>query len=389
MTGIYILLGFLLTASGYIAWTLNHSRQEGDPRLKAEIERRTEEIGELKNQLTTLKSEKDELAGKGKQLYDNYKNIESDLKIAIKERDTLAARITKFEAHQEQLEKNMEEKFEKAESMREAFEDEKRRIRHEDEEREQREREERDRMWAEHENNIVSLLTDLCKKPQLSFTSFDNTNLPEGFHGTLKPDFMIEFLGQYVIFDAKVSKSENMQIYIRDQVKKTAGKVKGKQEKIYPTIFLVIPTDAITELKKLSYYEEGFSFFIVSPEALAPILASLKKIESYEFAQGMDPQERENVVDLVAQFDFHISSRNAVDFLLMQHGLETLAKTEQIDPELARDAAIKKAKMRSLAFNSAEHKQLAANPELLREKMQEFVKPKAQISQEELDQLKK
>ena len=58
-------------------------------------------------------------------------------------------------------------------------------------------------MWNEHEHVVVSQLTDLCAKPQLKFTTYDNTNLPDDFDGSIKPDFLIDFLGQYIIFDAK------------------------------------------------------------------------------------------------------------------------------------------------------------------------------------------
>ena len=190
-----------------------------------------------------------------------------------------------------------------------------------------------------------------------------------------------------MIFDAKVSKATNLQTYISEQVKSTAKKVKGK-ENIYPRIFLVVPTHAVSEMKKTSYYEEGFTFFVVSPEALEPILASLKRIADYEFAEAMDPLERENIVDLIAQFDFHISTRNAADLFLMQHGIETIGKTQSINPDLAKEVAIKKAKMRVLSQKSSDQKQFIANPELISERLLELVSPKSQISKEDIDQMK-
>ena len=385
MTGVYILLGLVLITSAFAAWISFSTKTDGDPRLKAELDRRMEEIGELKKAMKQMQSEKDEMSGKGKQLYDNYKNLEADLKALTKERDGLEKQLAKHEAHEEQLEQKHDDKMARLESAEKALLDEKSRIRREDEERLEEEEAERDRMWAEHEISVVSMLTDLCKKPQYAFTSYDNTTLPEeeGFKGNFKPDFVISFLEQFVVFDAKVSKSENISKYIQDNVKSTAKKVKGK-DNIYPTVFFVIPSEAMSELKQTAFYEEGLTFYAVSPESLAPILAIFKKLETYEFAQEMDPQERENIIDLLAHLDFHISTRNAVDFHLMQHGLATISKANDLDPELTKEVAVKKAKIRHLNLTGSDHKQLTDNPELVKEKLLELTEPRPKISKSEL-----
>lgn len=381
LTGVILCLGLL----AFIAWNLLGSATRGaDPGLKAELDRRSEEVGELKNALKEITNEKMKKEGEAKQLWAMHQKLESDYKALTRERDSLTERMAKHEAERDVRERRTEEMTKQLENGRLALDEEKKRVRREDEERQQRALAERDRLWAEHEHAVVSLLNELAKKPQYAFTAYDNTNLPEGFHGTLKPDFLIEFLDQYVIFDAKVSKSTNMQTYIAEQVKSTAKKVKGK-EKIYPTIFLVIPTDALKELKKTSYYEEGVMFYVIPPEALEPVLASLKKIATYEFAQEMDPQEREQIVDLVAQFQFHISTRNAHDLFLIQHGIETLSKMEQMKPEFAREAAIRQAKIRNLSFNTAQEKTLAASVPLQQQQIFELIQPKAKISKEELE----
>ncbi|MBU0767055.1 hypothetical protein KKF55_04750 [Patescibacteria group bacterium] len=374
MIGIYILLSLLLAVSAYIAWSFARTRSDGDPLLKAELDRRTEEIGELKNKIDEFKSENNELRGKGKQLF------AENTQLKVKS-DELSGQVAEFKAQQKQREQDQHLALSKLDSAEKSLADEKMRVRREDAERIQKEEEERDRMWTEHEISVISLLTDLCKKRQYSFTCYDNTTLPEeeGFRGHFKPDFVISFLEQFVIFDAKVSKSENIQKYIQDNVKSTAKKAKGK-ENIYPTIFFVVPTEALKELKQTAYYEDGFTFYAVSPESLEPILASLKKIATYELAQEMDPQERENIIDLIARFDYHISTRNTVDYGLLIHGLETLEHVKSMNPDLIKEMIAKKEKMRNLNLNTAENKQMIANPEILQQKLMELTEPQARIS---------
>ncbi|MCF7844610.1 MAG: hypothetical protein K9M03_02160 [Kiritimatiellales bacterium] len=378
MTLTNILLSATLIGIGIVLFKVSRTRGEGDPLLEAELDRRKEEIGELKGKLDEQKSELNELKGKGKQLSADYMKAQA-------KNEELGAQVAEFKAQQKQREQDQEHALVKLDAAEKSLADEKLRIRREDEERLQKAEEERDRMWAEHEISVVSLLTDLCKKRQYSFTCYDNTTLPEeeGFRGHFKPDFVISFLDQFVIFDAKVSKSENIQKYIQDNVKSTAKKAKGK-ENIYPTIFFVVPTEAMKELKQTAYYEDGFTFYAVSPEALEPILASLKKIATYELAQEMDPQERENIIDLIAQFDFHISTRNTIDYGLMQHGLDTLSRVQSMNPDLIKEVAVKKGKMRNLNMNTAENKQMIASPEALHQKLLELVEPKAKIAKEDV-----
>lgn len=384
MTPLYVLIAINIAGLLYVG-----SRLKGDTSVGTDQQQKRDElIGDLKQQLEKEQAEKNEQAGKAKELFLRFKDLEADNKVLKKENDTLQKDTTKYEAEKEQNQAQQQQLVTQLDNANKALQEERERVVREDEQRRQKELEELDRMWGEHEEVVVSLMSDLCKKPQFNFSTFDNTNLPEDFSGKLKPDFMVAFLDQYVIFDAKVSKRDNLNVYIKEQVKKTATKVKGN-DKIYPCIFLVVPTLAFRQIKQTHFYEEGLNFFVIAPESVAPILASLKRIESYEFAEQMDPQERENIIDLIAQFDFHINSRNAVEYFLQKHGLETLSRMKKLDQELVAEVAAKKAKIRQLNFSTADQKELVQNPELLDARLNELTNPAAQIDQEELQSAKK
>jgi len=324
MTPLYILAGLILAAVGYIGWKISMKEQKSDDsralieenaRMKAELEQKMNEIGAQKTKLSSAMSEKDELSGKCKQMYDSYKNLEADTKALRHERDALLSETQEFKANERRREKEFNERLEKLEAAKMSLEQERQRVIREDEARLLAEREARDRIWADHENGVIATLTDLCKLPQFAFTSYTNTNLPDGFDGSLKPDFMIDFLDQYVIFDAKISKSKSLQTYVNDQVKKTVEKVKNN-DRIYKWIFLVVPASALSELKSHHYPVEGYQLFVISPEAIPAVLASLKNITRYEFAEQMDPQQRENIIQTIAELDFHVNLRNAIENVL-------------------------------------------------------------------------
>ena len=340
--------------------------------------RAQEQIGELKEQLQKERSEKDELAGKGKQLFNSFKDLEADHKAATHERDALHKRIAEYEAKEEGRQKDLEDRIGQLDAAKKSLADERARVIKEDEERAEKELADRDRKWAEHEESVVAQFSTLCKKPQYAFTLYSNTNLPEGFDGSFKPDVLIDFLGQYIIFDAKVSRSENFQNYIATQVKSTAKKAKGRSD-IYSSIFLVVPTEAISELKEVVHYEGGFTFYIISPESVAPVLAALKRITEYELAEQFDPQEREDIVNLITKLDYHINERNTFDVLMARRGGEVLKDAEQLYPEITKEVAQKKEKMRLPNFKPSEIKRLIKSLSTREEEMKDLTAPKATI----------
>ncbi len=336
------------------------------------------EIGKLQKDVEVAQKEKNEIAGKGKQLYDNFKSMESELKVTLKERDALQKSVSKYEALYEQREKEYQQMAMRIEAAEKALKEERQRVIREDEERLEEREKERDRLWAEHEHSVIASLHELCKQPQLQFTTFTNTNLPEEFDGSLKPDFLLKFLNQYVIFDAKVSKAQSLQAYIDDAVKKTAEKVR-KNQTIYPHIFLVVPTEAISELKKLVYAKDEYYFYIVSREALAPILASLKRISTYELAETLDPQKRENIIHMLSELSTHIAYRNAHELLLTKMGADTLERVSKTDPELAEEVEQKNTERKLTQLSVSEIKRIASSLTAQNTSIQELTSPKPSV----------
>ena len=343
------------------------------------------EIMKLENAIQIAQAELSENAGKSKRMFIELEQTKAKVTMLEKERENLQGKVTMFEAKKEHQEKEYRHTIEKLEAAQQALKEERQRVIQEDELRRKKTEEERDRLWAEHENAVIATLSDLCKQPQFQFTHFSNTSLPDDFDGSLKPDFLLEFvLGQYVIFDAKVSKAQSLQTYIDDAVKKTADKVK-KNAKIYPHIFLVVPTEAIGELKKLVYPKDGYYFYIVSREALAPILSSLKRISLYEVTETLDPQKRENIINMLAELCTHISYRNAHEIILSRMGSAVLEKIEQLDPEISAEVEQKKAEKKVTQLAAAEIKRLTGSFTEQNLAIQQLTSPHAPIKKKYID----
>lgn len=399
MTILSLILVLLLVVTLFIAWQQWQISRSSSPPIdrerlesvlqeqaheRAQLGRAHEQVGELQATLMEIRSELSEQKGKNKQLFAQYTKIESDYEGALREKDSLQQALLQHEESRVRKEKEFETQVTKLDQAQKQLELERGRIvAAEREEREEREAA-RDRLWNDHENAVIALLSDLCKQPSLSFSAYTNTNLPAGFDGSLKPDFLIDFLGQYVIFDAKVSKAKSLKTYIDDQAKKTVLKVKGN-EQIYPWLFFVVPATALSELKQHHTIIDGYHLFVVSPESLPAILLCFKRITTYQFAESMDPQERENIVQLIAELDFHINLRNAADIFLSHLGCELLTKAQKIDSKLSQEVALKKEPMNAKASIAASDiKRLVSRIASQQEEMSRLVAPQASVRKSDL-----
>ena len=127
------------------------------------------------------------------------------------------------------------------------------------------------------------------------------------------------------------------------------------------------------------HYEGGFTFYIISPESIAPVLACLKRITEYELAEQFDPQERENIVNMLAKLDFHINERNTFDVLMARRGKEVLYDAGKLYPEISKEVSLKKEKMRLPNFKPSEIKRLIRSIAAREEEVEELTAPKAAI----------
>ncbi len=385
-----ILLGILIVGiGGVIAMMLMKKEKTGTTEeammLKVELDQTKKELGKMEREADAQNIKNGELTGKNKELWAQNERLEAKSKAAEKERDQLQRRIAKYEENEEHLKKEVAVQMNELKEAKNAFYEERKRIINDDEERRAEEQEERDRIWNDHENTVIAIMNELVMRPeyQAVFKGYSNTKLPDGFDGSLKPDFLIGFGEQYVIFDAKCTKSDDLGTYIRDAVKSTAKKVKGKAE-IYPTLFFVVPTFALSSLKKTSFYELGFTFHVISPEALGPVVAILKRMTEYEFIEKMDPEERENIVSVLARHMQFISWKGAHDIIATQMGTELLRDTETVLPEIAKEAEMKKKKLGILKPKPSDILRLATSNDAREDIVKNLVSPKATITRKSL-----
>jgi hypothetical protein len=173
--------------------------------------------------------------------------------------------------------------------------------------------------WAEHEMSVAQSIKMICRKHSIKYID----TVP--FRGN--PDNAIEICDEFIIFDAKSPYNDdlsNFPRYIKTQtesVKKYAG-----QEKVKKDIFLVVPANTIHVISQLTCPMGDYNVFIITKDSLEPIIVSLQKIEEYEFAEQLSPEERDNICRVIGKFAHTTKRKIQVDQFFAAEFLELLSR---------------------------------------------------------------
>ena len=187
--------------------------------------------------------------------------------------------------------------------------------------------------WSNHQLAVRQLLKALCQKHTIEYIE------KAPFRGD--PDNTIRIAGEFIIFDAKSPRGDdlgNFPTYLKDQaekVKKYTGEADVKK-----WAFFVVPENTLSHIGAYVYHLADYQVFVVSANSLEPVLLSLKKVEEYEFAEQLTPEERENICRILGKFA-HLSKRRIqIDTYFISQFMELARKCETDLPAEILDQAI-------------------------------------------------
>lgn len=180
--------------------------------------------------------------------------------------------------------------------------------------------------WNEHEAAVKSKMKMLCQKHTIEYAE----SVP--FKGT--PDNSIRLANEYIVFDAKSPGSDdlkNFPTYLKEQAEK--AKKYAKQESVKKDIFFVVPSNTLDVLKQTVFSLGDYDVYAVSIDVLEPLLLCLQKIETYEFAEQLTPEERENICRIVGRFTHLTKRRIQIDSFFAKQFMEMVLKCDSDLPE--------------------------------------------------------
>jgi hypothetical protein len=175
--------------------------------------------------------------------------------------------------------------------------------------------------WNKHQENVESLIKSICHKYTIQYLD----KVP--FKGD--PDNTLVICDEYIVFDAKSPATDDLShfpVYLKDQAEKALKY--ARQENVKSDIFFVVPSNTLESLEIFVYRHGEHNVYIISADALEPVILGLKKIEEYEFAKELSPEDRENICRILGRFA-HLSKRRIqVDSFFAKQFIELAYKCE-------------------------------------------------------------
>lgn len=185
--------------------------------------------------------------------------------------------------------------------------------------------------WRRHEGAVQNVIREICQRYAIEYVE----DVP--FRG--KPDGVIRICDELIVFDAKSPASDeelkNFNTYIRGQAEAAAKY--ANHDGVRKVIYLVVPSNTIEVLKSRRFDLGNYTVTVITLDALEPVIESLKKLEEYEFAEQLSPEDRQSICRIVGGYIYMTKRRIQVDQHFNSHALELLSRTIRDIPEVMQD----------------------------------------------------
>lgn len=235
-------------------------------------------------------------------------------------------KVSNYELTEEQRRKDYENKITQLNQVKNSLENEMKRLNDERVKEKDEHFQNMKRLWTEHESTVKQSVKMICQNHAIKYID----KVP--FKGN--PDNTIEICGEYIIFDAKSPSNDDITKfpkYIKTQVEEI--KKYAKQENVKKSVYLVIPSNTINIINQLTFNMGDYDVYIVAKDSLEPIILSLKKIEEYEFAEQLSPEERDNICRVIGKFAHTTKRKIQIDQFFSKQFIEILVKCKNDLPE--------------------------------------------------------
>lgn len=292
--------------------------------LLSQINQLFKDITDLKNKISILENDKEHLEGQGIEFSISKEKI-SQLQ---QENSRLNKENALFKQTEDQRVRKHESELATLKSIKDKIEADRQKEIDEARQNEINQLTGLKETWARHQDNAQEFIKSICQKHTIEYVD----KVP--FKGS--PDNTIKISNEFVIFDAKSPASDdlrNFPTYIKLQTESVKKYIKEKDVK--KDIFLVIPSNTVDAIDKFSHNMGDYNVYVITLDALEPIILSLKKLEDYEFIKQLSPEERNNIYRVIGRFAHITKRRIQVDQFFAQESLDIVTKS---DRELPREA---------------------------------------------------
>ncbi len=299
--------------------TLSYDANTEFSTLKTELE-------DAKMSINTAREEYQREKSNAENLKAQLLKKESDYDALGRDNTKIMQKVTQYETIKDQQEKHYQNQVAQIQQVKQGLESDRQRLSDDRVKEKEDKFNEMKKQWLDHETNVKQTIELICKNEVINYVD----EVP--FKGT--PDNTIEICDEYIILDAKSPANDdltNFPRYIKLQTENVKKYI--NQENVKKDIFLVIPTNTIHVIKQVSYDMGDYSVFVITTDSLEPIILSLKKIEEYEFADKLSPDDRDKICRVIGKLAHSMKRKIQVDQFFIDQFLEVLRTTKNELPE--------------------------------------------------------
>lgn len=174
--------------------------------------------------------------------------------------------------------------------------------------------------WQRHESAVEIHMHEIANK--YDFVLCDKSSYP--YQGVPDNAFLIGDM--YTIFDAKSPKNPEDLEHFPSYLKQQAENMKKycKNEKVRKDAFLVVPASTLDVLDTFMYPMADYKVYVITLEAVLPILQIMRVIESYEFAEQLSPEDRTSICKLIGRLSHTAKRKIQIDNYLSREMIGVL-----------------------------------------------------------------
>ncbi len=298
-----------------------------------------QEITELASRLSGISNERDELKTRSqvteqraqsaeqraRELQESLTRAEDRLQsqhtLHLQEKESLNQRLTEKQTAlrqredqllsmrnaEEQLKAKLQSQIDQALNLQQVFERDKLQLQEAEKKKLADHHEKLRQTWSEHQNLVQQAVKRICAQRGIEYvTEFSFSGIP---------DNAVRIADEIIVFDAKSPASPeefgNFRTYLRNQCE-LAGKY-AKQEGVRKDIYMVIPTNAASVLQSTSFESGSYRVYIITMDALEPVLVTLQQLEAYKIIQEIGPDERQAIIRIIGSLIYASKRRIQVD----------------------------------------------------------------------------
>lgn len=187
--------------------------------------------------------------------------------------------------------------------------------------------------WVRHEASVEEKMRLICQKLSIDYITKEMFPFPG------KPDNIIKICGEYIVFDSKSPQGEdltNFRSYIR--VQSETVKKYLKHDEVKRDVFFVVPAETLSVLDETFINLASYRVHLIAIDSLEVVLRQLQKVEEYEYAESLSPEEREKIFSVLGKMMHGMKRRVQIDNFMANEFISILNDAENMPDDILQGA---------------------------------------------------